>query len=124
MASAAPANARGRMPRAGLLGERWTREPGNGSQVRQHLAGEADTCEHFAGLDSAIHGLLVGVAADQPFEYRSRRNAKNARRPCASPPRGLPGRSLSFQAYTSTCSQGTVEGTKRSRYSAAVIAPA
>src|SRR5690606_21229969 len=47
-----------------------------------------------------------------------------ARRPWASPPAGLPGRSLSFQAYTSTCAQRWPSATKRSRNSAAVMLPA
>src|SRR5574337_1688197 len=36
MASAAPANARGRTPRAGLLGERRMREPGNREGISMH----------------------------------------------------------------------------------------
>src|SRR5271168_5631075 len=48
----------------------------------------------------------------------------NARKVCASPPSGRPGRFESFQAYTSICAQAISFGTNRCRKSAATIAPA
>jgi hypothetical protein len=42
-------------------------------------------------------------------------NPQLARKLCASPPAGLPGRSASFHEYTSICAQAWPSGMKRSR---------
>ena len=73
--------------------------------------GRMDMGNPFA-IDQMPESIHVSVRTHPNLPFNI---AHAARKPCASPPAGRPGRSLSFHAYTSRCAHGIAAGTKRSR---------
>ena len=79
-------------------------------------------CARLAFITSSGSGATA--RQDHVFGYRRESISTSARRAKASPPAGRPGLESTFHAIVSTCAQGVEGETKRSRKSAAMIAPA